>query len=36
MASWVLEYLGRDDVHVMDILYDAWKEQGREVLYRAG
>ena len=34
MAAWVLEYLGRDDVHVMDILYDAWKEQGREVLYR--
>ena len=34
MAAWVLEYLGRDDVHVMDVLYDAWKEQGREVFYR--
>ncbi len=34
MAAWALEYLGRDDVHVMDILYDAWKEQGREVFYR--
>ena len=34
MAAWILEYLGRDDVHVMDVLYDAWKEQGREVLYR--
>ena len=34
MAAWVLEYLGRDDVHIMDLLYDAWKEQGREVLYR--
>ena len=34
MAAWVLEYLGRDDAHVMDILYEAWKEQGREVLYR--
>ena len=34
MAAWVLEYLGRDDVHVMDILYDEWKEQGREVFYR--
>ena len=34
MAAWALEYLGRDDVHVMDLLYDAWKEQGREVLYR--
>ena len=34
MAAWVLEYLGRDDVHVMDQLYEAWKSQGREVLYR--
>ena len=34
MAAWVLEYLGRTDVHVMDLLYDAWKDQGREVLYR--
>ena len=34
MAAWVLEYLGRDDVHVMDPRYESWKEQGREVLYR--
>ena len=34
MAAWALEYLGRDDVHIMDLLYDAWQEQGREVLYR--
>ena len=34
MAAWVLEYLGRDDVHVMDLLFDSWKEEGREVLYR--
>ena len=34
MAAWVLEYLGRDDVHVMDLQFDAWKEEGREVLYR--
>ncbi len=34
MAAWVLEYLGRGDVHLMDLLLDAWKEQGREVLYR--
>ena len=34
MAAWVLEYLGRNDVHIMDILFDAWKKQGREVLYR--
>ena len=34
MAAWVLEYLGRNDVHVMDLLFEAWKEEGREVLYR--
>ena len=34
MAAWVLEYLGRDEVHIMDQLYEAWKAQGREVLYR--
>ena len=34
MAAWVLEYLGRDDVHVMDLRYEVWKDQGGEVLYR--
>jgi thiosulfate/3-mercaptopyruvate sulfurtransferase len=34
MHAWVLEYLGRDDIHIMDLLYDRWKEQGHEVLYR--
>ena len=34
MAAWVLEYLGRSDVHIMNLRYEAWKEQGREVLYR--
>ena len=34
MLAWVLEYLGRDDVHIMDTPYESWKEQGREVLYR--
>ena len=34
MAAWVLEYLGRNNVHVMDLLFEAWKEEGREVLYR--
>ncbi len=34
MAAWVLEYLGREDVHVMDLRYEAWKDAGREVLYR--
>ena len=34
MAAWILEYLGRNDVHIMDLRYEAWKDQGREVLYR--
>ena len=34
MHAWILEYLGRDDIHIMDLLYDQWKGQGREVLYR--
>ena len=34
MAAWVLEYLGRNDVHVMDMLFETWKDEGREVLYR--
>ena len=34
MAAWVLEYLGRADVHVMSLPYELWKDQGREVLYR--
>ena len=34
MAAWVLEYLGRDDVHIMDLRFESWKDEGREVLYR--
>lgn len=34
MHAWILEYLGRGDVYIMDLLFDRWKEQGREVLYR--
>ena len=34
MVAWALEYLGRNDVHIMDVVYDEWKAQGREVYYR--
>ncbi len=34
MAAWVLRYLGRSDVRIMDLRYEAWKDQGRDVLYR--
>ena len=34
MIAWILEYLGRDDVYVMDAFFEQWKAEGREVLYR--
>ena len=34
MAAWVLEYLGRTDTQIMHPIYETWKAQGREVLYR--
>ena len=34
MLAWVLEYLGRDDVQIMDVTYQYWVDQGREVFYR--
>jgi thiosulfate/3-mercaptopyruvate sulfurtransferase len=34
MIAWILEYLGRDDVHVMDAFFEQWKGEGRGVLYR--
>ena len=34
MVAWAMEYLGRDDVHVMDVVFDQWKNQRREIFYR--
>ena len=34
MLAWTLEYLGRTDVHVLEGFFEAWKESGREVLYK--
>lgn len=34
MVAWAMEYLGRDDVHIMDVVFDQWKDQKREVFYR--
>jgi thiosulfate/3-mercaptopyruvate sulfurtransferase len=34
MLAWVLEYLGRRDVIILDAYYENWKAQGREVLYK--
>lgn len=34
MLTWVLEYLGRTDVHMMDLFFEGWRGEGREVFYR--
>ena len=34
MLAWVLEYLGRTDVHILDIFFERWVEEGREIFYR--
>ena len=34
MLAWILEYLGRSEVLVMDVFFEHWKETGREVRYR--
>jgi thiosulfate/3-mercaptopyruvate sulfurtransferase len=34
MLVWALEYLGHRDVSYMEVSFDEWKRQGREVLYR--
>ncbi|MHB8541418.1 MAG: sulfurtransferase [Candidatus Acidiferrales bacterium] len=32
--AWILIYLGRDDVHVMESFWEQWVADGREVFYR--
>jgi thiosulfate/3-mercaptopyruvate sulfurtransferase len=34
MISWVLEYLGRDDVHIMDVFFGQWTDHGGQIFYR--
>ena len=34
MLAWVLEYLGRLDVHLMDTFFDGWQAGRRQVFYR--
>lgn len=34
MLAWILEYLGRRDVLILDAYYESWKEQGNEVRYK--
>lgn len=32
--AWMLAYLGRTDVHVMETFWEQWVKEGREVFYR--
>jgi thiosulfate/3-mercaptopyruvate sulfurtransferase len=34
MLAWILEYLGRTDVRVLESFFETWKAKGREVLYK--
>jgi thiosulfate/3-mercaptopyruvate sulfurtransferase len=34
MLAWLLEYFGRTDVHVLNILYERWVAEGHEVFYK--
>jgi thiosulfate/3-mercaptopyruvate sulfurtransferase len=34
LLVWLLEYFGRTDVQVLNIFYDRWQAEGREVLYK--
>ncbi len=34
MFAWVLEYFGRTDVHMLNVFFERWVAEGREVFYR--
>src|SRR5713101_9485021 len=34
MLAWILEYLGRADVHLLDVFYERWVVEKREVFYK--
>ena len=34
MLAWILEYLGRTDVHMLDVFYERWVAEKREVFYK--
>jgi thiosulfate/3-mercaptopyruvate sulfurtransferase len=34
MLTWLLEYFGRNDVHLLNIFYDGWVAEGHEVFYK--
>jgi thiosulfate/3-mercaptopyruvate sulfurtransferase len=34
MLAWILEYLGRTDVHMLEVFYERWVADRREVFYK--
>src|SRR5262245_4289999 len=34
MLAWLLEYFGRSNVHILNILYERWVGEGREIFYK--
>jgi len=34
MLAWILEYLGRTDVHLLDVFFERWVAEKREVFYK--
>ena len=34
MLSWILEYLGRTDVHLMNPFYERWADEKHEIFYK--
>lgn len=34
MLAWILLYLGRSDVHLMEVFWEKWVAEGRETYYR--
>jgi thiosulfate/3-mercaptopyruvate sulfurtransferase len=34
LVAWLLEYFGRADVHLLNIFYERWVAEGREVFYK--
>jgi len=34
MIGWILEYLGRTDAHILDVFYERWVAEKREVFYK--
>ena len=34
MLAWILEYLGRGDIRILESFFEGWKASGREILYK--